>query len=89
VDQYLVEHSEDNKLLNHYYQNTYFKSKTNQFKSLVYMLPYHAIDLRYNYRMMWFTTTLSAFCLGMVNVWLPLILTYDFYLLLRATQIMN
>lgn len=39
--------------------------------------------------MMWFTTTLAACALGMVNVYLPLLLTYDFYLLLRATQIMN
>lgn len=53
------------------------------------MLPYHAIDLRYNYRMMWFTTTVSAVCLGLVNPWLPILLTYDYYLLLKATQIMN
>lgn len=53
------------------------------------MLPYHAIDLRYNYRMMWLTTGISAFCLGMVNIYLPLVLSYDFFLLFRATQIMN
>ncbi len=53
------------------------------------MLPYHAIDLRYNYRMMWFTTTVSAVCLGLVSPLLPLLLSYDFFLLLKATQIMN
>ena len=53
------------------------------------MLPYHTIDLRFNYRMMWFTTSVAAACLGMFNVWLPFILSYDFYLLLKATQIMN
>jgi len=49
------------------------------------MLPYNAIDLRNNYKMMWFTTSLAAVTLGMINIALPLVLTYDFYLLMRAT----
>jgi len=39
--------------------------------------------------MMWFTTSVSAFCLSMVSPWLALLLSYDFFLLIRATQIMN
>jgi len=37
-------------LLNQFYSNQYFKAKQNKFKTLVYHLPYHAIDLRFNYR---------------------------------------
>lgn len=53
------------------------------------MLPYHAIDLRYNYRMMWFTTSVAAAGLAMVNPYLPILLTYDLYLLLSGTKVMN
>lgn len=88
-DLYLLQHQEDNKLLNHYYQNTYAKHKSNKFKSLVYMNPYPAVDIRNNYRMMWLTTTIAAGALGMVHPALPLLLSYDFFLLFRATQIMN
>ena len=89
IDQYLVEHSEDNKLLNQYYQNDYASSKSNTQVSLTYLLPYHALDLRFNYRMMWFTTSMAAAALAMVHPVLPSVLLYDFYLLFRATQVMN
>ena len=55
----------------------------------MYHLPFQAVEIRFNYRMMWFTTGLAGFCLGMVNPFLPVLLTYDLYLLLRATQVMN
>jgi len=53
--------------------------------SLVYLLPYEVLDIRFNYRMMWFTTGFAAAALGMIHPALPTVLLYDFYLLLRAT----
>jgi hypothetical protein len=80
-----MEHQEDNKMLNQYYQNGYSTSKSNKHMSLVYLLPYEVLDIRFNYRMMWFTTGFAAAALGMIHPALPTVLLYDFYLLLRAT----
>ena len=56
LDSYLEEHKEDDKLLNHYYSKQYIKAAMNRYRSLVYHLPYKAVDIRGNYRMMWATT---------------------------------
>ena len=55
----------------------------------MYVLPYEAVDIRRNYRMMWFTTGVTAAVLAVFNPLLPAILAYDFFLLFKATQIMN
>ncbi len=89
VDLYLIQHKEDDQLLNQYYQNTYKRHNMNKFRRLVYHLPYDAVDIRFNYRMMWFTTGVAALGLSFVHPALPLVLTYDFYLLLKALQILN
>lgn len=88
-DLFLEQHKDDNKKLNHYYQNRYKTHADNKHKQCVYMLPYEAVDIRRNYRMMWFTTSVSALFLGLFNPYAPLVLMYDFYLLVRATQVMN
>ena len=89
LDQYLVEHKEDDQLLNQYYSNKYYKAAMNRFRSLVYHLPYDAVDIRGNYRMMWLTTTMAAGFLGAMHPALALLMSYDYYLLLRGTAIMN
>jgi hypothetical protein len=53
------------------------------------VLPYEAVDIRQNYRMMWLTTTVTATALALFNPYAPAVLLYDFYLLFKATQIMN
>jgi hypothetical protein len=85
----LEQHSEDNQLMNHYYQNQYKKHNLNKFRRLCYMLPYDAVDIRFNYKMMCFTTGVAALGLALVHPVLPLLLTYDLFLLLKALQIMN
>ena len=89
IDNYLVEHKEDDQLLNQYYSNHYFKARLNKQKHLVYYLPYSALSLRTNYRMMWFTTTLAAGCLAMIHPALSLLLGYEYFLLLKALRVMN
>ena len=61
----------------------------NKFRSLVYYLPYRTIDIRGNYRMMWFTTSVAATFLGLIYPPLALLMSYDYYLLLRGTAVMN
>lgn len=89
VDQYLLDHKEDDQLLNQYFSNSYFKAKLNKYRQLVYYLPYRAVDIRSNYRAMWFTTTVAATFLGLMHPALALLTTYDYYLLLRGTAVMN
>ena len=89
IDNYLVEHKEDDQLLNQYFRNNYSKASLNTHRTLVYYLPYDAIDIRGNYRMMWATTTIAAVFLGLIHPGLSLLLAYDYYLLLRGTAIMN
>jgi len=38
---------------------------------------------------MWFTTGVAAGFLGLIHPALPLLLSYDFYLLFKSTQTMN
>ena len=65
------------------------RAKSNKFRSLVYHLPYDAVDIRGNYRMMWMTTAVAATFLGMIHPALALLMSYDVYLLLRGTAVMN
>ena len=53
------------------------------------MLPFNPIELRFNYRMMWFTTGLAATALSFVHPALPFVLSYDLWLLLKGTKVMN
>ena len=89
IDNYLVEHKEDDQLLNQYFSNSYYKAKMNKFRSLVFFLPYRTADIRGNYRMMWLTTTVAATFLGMMHPALSLLMLYDYYLLVRGTAVMN
>jgi len=84
-----VEHKEDDQLLNQYFSNNYIKARLNKFRSLVYYLPYSAVDIRGNYRMMWATTTVAATFLGLIHPALALLMSYDYYLLIRGTAVMN
>ena len=61
----------------------------NKFRSLAYYLPYRVRDIRSNYRMMWFTTSVAATFLGLIHPALALLMSYDYYLLLRGTAVMN
>lgn len=89
IDEYLLAHKEDNKLLNSYFGNSYYKAAMNRYRSIVYYLPYRAVDIRSNYRMMWATTGVAATFLGLIHPALALLMSYDFYLLLRGTAVMN
>lgn len=89
IDQYLVDHKEDDQLLNQYFSNSYYKAKMNKYRSLVYFLPYTAGEIRSNYRTMWFTTTVAATFLGLIHPALALLMSYDYYLLIRGTAVMN
>ena len=84
-----MEHKEDDQLLNQYFSNNYIKARLNKFRSLVYYLPYSAVDIRGNYRMMWVTTTVAATFLGLIHPALALLMSYDYYLLIRGTAVMN
>ena len=79
----------DDKLLNQYYSNSYYKAAMNRYRSLVYHLPYKAVDIRGNYRMMWATTSIATGCLFAIHPLLAILMTYDYYLLLRGTAVMN
>lgn len=61
----------------------------NKYRSLVYYLPYKTVDIRWNYRMMWATTSICATFLGLMHPALSLLMTYDLYLLVRGTAVMN
>ena len=61
----------------------------NRYRSLVYHLPYSAVEIRGNYRMMWATTTVAAGFLAMMHPAMALLMSYDYYLLLRGTAVMN
>lgn len=61
----------------------------NRYRSLVYHLPYSAVEIRGNYRMMWLTTTMAAGCLFSIHPLLAFLMAYDYYLLLRGTAVMN
>jgi len=76
-------------LLNQYFSNSYYKAKMNKFRTLVYYLPYRAVDIRDNYRRMWVTTTVTAVFLGLVHPALSFLMLYDYYLLIRGTAVMN
>ena len=89
LDGYLEEHREDDQLLNQYYANAYRKAAMNRYRSLVYHLPYEAVEIRGNYRMMWLTTSVAAGLLFAMHPALALLMSYDYYLLLRGTAIMN
>ena len=88
-DQYLMEHKEDNQLLNQYYSNEYYKAKMLKHDSIIYYLPYKMKNIRNNFRMMCFTTALSTIALTAIYPPLALLMSYDVYLLARGTQIMN
>ena len=75
--------------MNQYFSNSYYKAKLNKFRTLVYYLPYRVVDIRDNYRRMWATTTVAAIFLGLMHPALSLLMAYDYYLLLRATAVMN
>ena len=85
----MLDHKEDDQLLNQYFSNSYYKAKLNKYRSVVYYLPYEAVDIRGNYRMMWATTTITAAFLGLMHPAAALLMAYDYYLLLRGTAIMN
>ena len=85
----MIDHKEDDQLLNQYFANNYVKAKLNRYRSLVYYLPYRAKDLRSNYRAMWFTTSITALFLGLMHPALALLTAYDYYLLIRGTAVMN
>ena len=89
VDKYLEAHQEDNQLLNQYFSNSYFKAAPNKFETLIYTLPYDPLTLRQNYRMMLISTGVTGFFFFMVNPMLPLVLTYDVFLLMNAFRVLN
>eukprot|EP00347_Sterkiella_histriomuscorum_P000391 403376042 len=88
-DAFLEAHQEDNKILNSYYKNHYFKAKMNNFKYFLFSNPYLPQDLRFHFYTSIFATTVTAGFLAMINPFLPLILTYDLYLLLGYSKVLN
>jgi len=88
-DVYLQEHQEDNQLLNNFYDKKYRRAKHNKFATLIYKTPYQARDIRSNYRSMWFTTLFTTGMLAFIHPALPLVLAYDYWLLLGATKVLN
>ena len=57
--------------------------------TLIYKTPYTAADIRSNYRSMWFTTVFATGMLAFFHPALPLVLAYDYWLLLGATKVLN
>jgi hypothetical protein len=88
-DTFLQEHQADNQLLNGYYTNAYSKAKTNKFHYFAFINTYDPADLRFHFRVSVATTLLASAALFMVNPLLPLLLTYDYYLLLGFTKVLN
>jgi len=84
IDLFLQEHPEDNRKLNQYYQNGYSKHVRNKHNSLIFKLPYTPLDLRFNYRMMVFSTSVVTAALGMVHPALAAVMCYDWYMLFRG-----
>lgn len=89
IDSYLVEHEEDDKLLNQYYQNSYHHAEPLPYNALIYQLAYNFKYLRANFRNMIVSTVLTGGVLAAIHPALPLVLSYDAYLILKSLQVMN
>ncbi len=89
VDPFLQEHQADNQLLNSYFQNTYQKAKTNKFHYFAFINTYEPKELRFHFAISVGTTLFATAALAFVNPFLPLVLLYDYYLLLGFTKVLN
>ena len=76
-------------MLNSYYQNTYKKAKTNKFHYFAFINTYDPQNLRFHFGVSIATTLVATAGLAMVNPFLPLLLAYDYYLLLGFTKVLN
>jgi hypothetical protein len=76
-------------LLNSYFSNTYQKAKTNKFHYFAFINTYEPKDLRFHFATSIGITALATGALAMVNPFLPLLLAYDYYLLLGFTKVLN
>ncbi|CDW83117.1 UNKNOWN [Stylonychia lemnae] len=88
-DEFLEAHKEDNKVLNSYYETTYKKAKGNQSSYFLYKNPYEPKDLRFHFLVSVGTTLLTTVFLGLINPLLPLVLTYDYFLLANYAKVLN
>lgn len=89
VDLFLLEHPEDDRKLNKYFQNGYARHISNVYDSLIYKLPYSPADLRGSYRLMLISTGVVTMGLAAVHPLLAVVTVYDWYLLLRGLQVLG
>jgi hypothetical protein len=76
-------------MLNGYFENTYKKAKMNKFHYFAFINTYNPKDLRFHYLVSAGLTLISTVGLALVHPLLPLILSYDYYLLLGFTKVLN
>lgn len=76
-------------MLNSCYENTYFKARLNKFIYFIYGSCYDPKDLRFHYLVSCLTTAASTLLLGAVHPLLPILLFYDYFLLIGFTKVLN
>lgn len=75
--------------MNHYYENTYKKAELAKYTYCVYENIYEPQELRFNFLLSIFSTSVLGAALFAINPLLTLLTTYDAYLLTRYAFILN
>lgn len=81
IDQYLIEHEEDNQVLHQYYDNKYKQANLMKFHKHVYNNSYDFKSVRFGFYASTLSTVLATAALGLVHPMLCGLMLYDFYLL--------
>jgi hypothetical protein len=76
-------------MLNSYFQNAYKKAKMNKFHYFSFINTYDPKHLRFHFALSLGITSIASVALALVHPFLPLLLAYDYYLLLGFTKVLN
>lgn len=76
-------------MLNGYYTNAYKKAKSEKFSYYTFVNTYDPKSLRFHYGVSIMTTLFATAGLFMVHPVLPVLMLYDYYLLMGFTKVLN
>lgn len=89
IDNFVIEHDQERKELLGFFENSVIKSMPNEYNHIIYKMSESINRKRFTLAAGLFSTSLATVALGMIHPLAPIILAYDYVMLIRYMSLLN